>query len=356
MYRPIALVVLLLLLSSNLFAQHTYTFSFEEVFPIVGRSNYGSLRVIDMRSDKQSMGYAKTGAFDRKAKIVTPKPLDTLFSEQFTKMLKEARGLDSSEELLFVLYDIIIEDVSSGEPVGTFFIDGDFYGGTRDNYKYLGTMDTLNETSGGFNITERLIKGAQANLSYIFSQYALKKASAKSTVYNEAQLLNRRVEENNKYRIYQDAPGFRKGVYYTLDQFLNNQPVDTPVVVKEFKTNNGRPNIVVFYPKAKGRKATPLKSNRFFTAYDGESWACGVDQNTYAKMEYKDGNFYTVRSLPGARRSNNGAAVSGAMFGVAGFLVATAVQNGNNPGTEPTRYYCRFDPATRKYIPIRRAR
>lgn len=327
-------------------AQETFTVPFDTVSHIT-KSRYSTLKVLDMRSNKQDIGYVKTGMFSKVRKAVTEKSLDTCLSLCFEKMLSTANKDEG--ELMLVLYHFKIEDQPKGTSMGTFYFDGDFYGRHTGEYKFLGKVDSLYELRAAFDATSKLLNATPMKICDLLSRFAILKEND-DKYFSVQEALNRRETEKQKYPIYRTKE-FKKGIYYTVDQFINNQPVDTPII-KEESFSGEKKEMAYHYANKKGRKGKRVEENSFFALYDGSTWATGINGHCEA-MFFEDGDFYAKKWLKGLRNNDDVLLGAGALFGVAGVLAAEAA-SGNDKKTGDALYRAKFDPTTKKFIPVSR--
>lgn len=348
-FRSTLLVTLVLGSISLSFAQGKNKFYFTDVYTIKGRSQYSHLRVLDMRLDKYNLGFLTRGPFEKKVTLRTERPLGEMLSEQFTKMLSASKDGNEEDELLLVLYDVRVESKEGDDRVGTFFWDGDFYARKGyEKYLFLGTVDSTYEARpGDHSVNEVLIKGMRINFGYVLSKYATDTAIAKWPLLTETELLARRKNEKNKYKIYESKNDFRKGVYFTEEQFLNNEPVDTPFYIKRYAKSASPKRFwsVYVYDTLSGKKVQ-IPSADVFAVYDGENWVSGMSHE-FTSMEFKNGEFYAVKWCKGVRDLMPGAFLMGA---VGGILVA--LDEMKHPGL--TEYYTRYNPEKRQFVPLHR--
>ncbi|MCD6064797.1 MAG: hypothetical protein K0R82_2708, partial [Flavipsychrobacter sp.] len=271
-----------------------YTFKMDTVFTSVKNATYARLRVIDMRSKKGNIGELNTGALNRIKPIVTEKPLPELFSSYYSRMITGNRN--EGTELLLVLYHFEIIDRANGGEIGTFYFDGDFFGGSNNKYAFLGKVDSIYEVTSGWDVTQVLLRSTKTKIGSLLSRYALHRLS-KDNNFTEQQTLGRREQAKQQYPIY-NSPGFQKGIYYTIDQFLNNTPIDTPFIKSVQQPWDGKKQTYFYYPNSKGKKGKLIKADTYFAIYDGEEWS--VPGHFYAEtMRFKNGEFYANISFRG---------------------------------------------------------
>lgn len=339
-----------LLFSLPALAEHTVIFKFDSVYHITGKSHCNRLRVIDMRENKTELGYYKTGVLNRDAKIVTEYPFDKMLTEYFDAMIKSS-NIDN-KELLAVLYDFRIEDRPNGDEVGIFHFDADFYMGNNNRYVFIGKADSIYEVSSNYDITRELKKFTPLKVGEILGDFAKRPFRDNSTFYTETNLLRKRYDDNQLFPIYSTS-SFKKGIYYTVEDFMNHQPVDTPFVVSEqFNDDGVAVKRFVRFINEKGRKGALLKPETFYAVYDGKKWFIS-ERNYLAAMSFKDGEFNAVRAFRGIRSNKETVAVMGAMFGLVGALASSGFKS----RVETTGYYdAKFDPFCKCFRPYSRVR
>lgn len=350
LFQCCVLSVLFCVTGPKLYAERTHLFSFEEVHQIGIPSNYARLRVLDMRTNKDRLGYITTGAFQRSADLVTEDPFDKTLTSYFKKMVKAAGNMDSEAEMVMVVYDIVIEDKIAGQDIATFFMDADFYGGYKGKYQYLGTMDSLYELSSSTDVTKKLLKGAREKIPATLAFYATQKGSG--AYLSEDQLINKRTADRQHYEAYKNQDLIKPGIYLNIEQFINNTPIDTPVEVKEINSNATGYRISAYYPKSReNKKSNIIHAKDVFAVYDGKMLVCS-DRWMFTKLKYDEGDFYAVQHFAGVTAPGN-AAMAGVMFGLVGAAIVAAA----DPDSKGSiAYYSKLIPNKKRFIPIRRAR
>lgn len=329
-------------------AQHTNTFSFEkpQLAHLPGHSR--KLTVIDARPDK-NIGSVKTGAFNRNATLITEIPFRKMLEEFYDSM---QNNQPTDDELVLVLYNWIVADNPNSGEIGSMYFDGDFYRGKDDRYAYTGTADSLFEIAAGLDITKKLLAMASIETNWILQYYGSAKVSSEFK-YNKTSMLERRNKEKAQYPIY-TAAELKKGIYYTVEQFINNTPVDTPFKRETLIINNGeRKDYQVFYLNAKGKKGKYVKPDTYFAIYDGATWSLADGKNNRL-MKYENGEFLTYKLLPGPINKQANAAMAGAILGgVVGGAIAGGIAGGGK-NLAKVMYQARFDPGIKDFVRIRR--
>src|SRR5690606_23859425 len=110
---------------------------------ITGRVAYNHVRVIDDRRIRSSIGFLKTGAFNRNAELEMEDSVGKSLEAAANYMLKSAET--STGEFLVVLRDLRIEDREGGEEIGTVHLRADLFTGNANAFTHLRNYDTLYE-------------------------------------------------------------------------------------------------------------------------------------------------------------------------------------------------------------------
>lgn len=337
----------------------TYNFTFDQVYPITGKSYYDHLRVLDVRISKEKLGHLKTGSFNRSIDLVTAQPFASVLSDYYTEMLAKSQPVGNGE-LVMVLYNIIVEDKpTAGQEIATMFLDADFFGSLGDRYYYLGTADTLYEMSSDKDVTEKLLQGTANKIAGIFSRFSGIQGDESNKSYTAGELEGWRAADRRQYEAYRVAGNMKPGVYYTAEQFLNNTPVDTPVAIREISSPaDGKYTLVQYSGSMTNGRPTPVPAEDVFAVCDGKRLVCSHKKG-FTKLRYENGEFVTVQYFNGTAGMLNSTVMTiGSMYGVAGALAATVVAH-NMPKKNiivDIAYHARLSPADKRFIPLKRVK
>jgi hypothetical protein len=337
----------------------THNFVFDQVYTVSAECHYNRLRVLDVRVSKEKLGYLKTGSFDRSTDLVTAQPFATVLSDYYTEMLSKSQPAGSGE-LVMVLYNIIVEDkAAAGQEIATMFLDADFFGSRGDRYYYLGTADTLYEMSSDGDVSEKLLQGTANKIAGIFSRFSGIQGKDGDKSYTAEELEGWRAADRQQYEAYKVAGNMKPGIYYTVEQFLNNMPVDTPIVIREVSSPaDGKYTLVHYSKSMTNGRPTPVCAEDVFAVYDGKRLVCSHKRG-FTKLRYENGEFVTVQyfnGIAGKRPSN--AAMAGARYGILGAVMTYAIESAF-PEKEKTAnlpYHSRLSPADKRFIPLQRVR
>ncbi len=330
------------------FAQNGFVFSYEGAYASFGGNNQcKNLQVIDARKEKDNIGYLKKGAFNRNTPVVTEQPFDVFLQSTYDSMKVAAKT--KNEELIMVLYQFELQDRPDAGEVGTFCFSADFFRGENGQYKFVASVDSFYEVRSSFDVTKTLIGNTQKKLSSILGYYASQSADINANkLYSPEQLKNKRSDDKLLYPIY-NTTEYKKGVYYTCNDFLNNKPDEVPIV--KWAYSSGADNVTHFYYQDnRGKRGSRIEDNAFFAIYDGKEWWVS-DLSTARHLKYADGDFYATRLFRQAYTGSNSNAAM--FFGLTGALIASAVDGGNVKASW-TLYKSRLNPATKQFVPVSR--
>jgi hypothetical protein len=300
------------------------------------------LKVVDVRDKKENLGLIHEG-LDRELTIITDRPLNIILQDYYNRHLRS--GVTSGKyQLLLVLYALSIDD----KPNARAYFNGDFFIGGKGQYRYLATIDSIFERLievKAIEVNHPAIEITQNNISYLLSKYGALPYPAAGVVYDEAHAISKRKDEKAIYPIYM-AGHFKKGIYYNVEQFLQNQPTDTPFMLKDTYQANGPRWIVFNYINEKGKKDERINEDSFFAIYTGDQWY--LSGHPYSvKMTYEHGDFYAPLPYKAMNYSKDNAVALGA--GLAGALISAADKRNGTWGL----YKARFVPTTKDFTPIK---
>ncbi|MBS1779123.1 MAG: hypothetical protein JST70_07335 [Bacteroidetes bacterium] len=344
-------ILIILYCSQNVSAQDNELFKIDIHLIIKDSTACNSLKVIDQRLDKKDIGYVVRG-FKGRLALVTGQSIDDYLPAVYDEMRGGQKGGD---QLLFVLYDLQIKDRVGDDESGIFYISGDFFRGNGDNYHYIASLDSLYEVRTETDITDRLLRGSELQMQLLLAEYA-GMPIADDKVYTIAEASAKRKTDKQAYPIY-NTIDFKKGIYYTVEQFLNNTPIDTSFVKKTYIRDNGLKTNYLHYLNEKGRTGKQIDEATFFAAYDGENW--WVPNINYCTiMRYQNGEFYASKFFNQryAGTYSSAAYSVGLTFGLLGALVASSIDRSDarRVKKEWSLYSGKFDPITKQFKPVDR--
>ncbi|MBS1779121.1 MAG: hypothetical protein JST70_07325 [Bacteroidetes bacterium] len=356
-------IVIFLLGLQNLSAQQVY-YEMHINKHLVGEHQCRNLKVIDLRKDKSCIGHSWETSKRNRKPIVTKKSFDIVLQDAYDKMKDSSKLGD--DELVMVLYHMGAVD-RSGESdggMGTLSISADFFRGTDGQYRFLGQLDSFYEIFSPRHVTDTLLAKTTGRIYSILSRYSVTLPDeAGARIFSLEEAMDKRNKEKGSYIIYA-AKRYTKGVYYTNEQFLNNTPVDTPLI--KWSYLKGEENITTFYyQNEKGKRGKLMPARSYFAVSDGKNLWVG-DSIGAAKMIFEDGDFYAnvhfnhYYSPTGAFPTPFvflGLATGGVVgMAIAGVVSTTIGGTVNGPAGSNKivlgSYKARLDPATGRFIPI----
>ncbi|MFA6059743.1 MAG: hypothetical protein WC756_16165 [Taibaiella sp.] len=334
MNKILCFLAIIFLPVSGLYAASEEDFKLDVIDTIKDHTAFNEITVLDLRSNKADLGYLKLGPLNKKVMLV-PKEGFTEMLEQFAKQTTQQATSKGNAILLIVVRDFTLTDRPTGGEMGTFYARMDFYLGSQDRFIHQLHIDSLFETANGWDVTKNVRRiAAQKTTNWLKRMAGNATRELSGTTMTKAEITVDITQENKIYPVYSEVQ--KKGVYYTLEEFLNNTPGDTAFVQRD-DFMDGR-KISYFYKKEEGkRRGADLDKIPCYAVYNGQKW---FKKTSYGLtlMKYRDGDFYFPEVGQGLR-ANDDVAI---MFGLVGALVAagTSGSKGN------ALYNIRLDPKT----------
>jgi hypothetical protein len=333
---------LLLTLSTSI-ASASDTFAPKPVASYNGNCSFNKVAVLDLRVNKANFGYIKVGALNIKTDLACANPTD-MFS-QFIGMATEASQSKASNTLLMVIRNFKMEDRPVNGEIGTFYARIEFYLGKDDLYAPVLKVDSFFETASGWDVTNGLLKMASTKMTQWVMDAAGSQLHAKTKrAYTQAAIEAEAKQGHPSFKIYTEGP--KKGVYYTEEQFLNNEPVDIPF----FGSKDGVDGAYKFFRKNdKGKNIGSLDDQEWFAVYDGKK----IYKHTFlgnVEMYFSNNELYFPEAGHGILASDNVAIFAG-MVGVLVSNAATAKKSSKN-----VVYSVRYNPETKSSQVVGRLR
>ncbi len=304
----------------------------------IWNSQYDHLRVIDMRTNKTDNGFIITSLLARMTSA-PDKPLGEALSGYFDSHVSAPLA---HNELVLLLYHFKVEFIKGSSGYSYIHFDGDFYRREGDNYVYLGNTNRFIDKSSS---ERRLLVVAQGILQFTFME-PLNTLSNKtdSTRYSMQGMMDRRNDIKHRYPIY-NTKQFKKGIYLTVDQFLNNEPLDTPITPVYFSQDEKVNHFKYYYTEKDGSPGSRIYESDYFAIYDGDRWVV-ADYNFGTEMQYINNDFYTVLMLT----AGSGNVALGRKLGMSDKKLKHHVAR------YMARYECVFDPSVKAFRKFTRMR
>lgn len=335
MYRCIPFIAALLISTISLAAKKMLTFDHTHT---ISNSFYDHLQVIDMRAKNAVIGSVAVSPLYIAHKLVTDKPLDTTLSEYFDKLITAPRA---HNRLVLLLYHFKVESLQDGSKDSYIHFDGDFYRTDGTGYFYLGNSNVFIDKT---NVTaRRLLTVTQHTVRNIFAGAANGLANnTDSTKYSMQTMLARRDSIKHSFPIY-NTTQFKKGIYATVDQFLNNEPLDTPFTTVYLSESEKIHHFRYYYTDKDGSKGPRIDESSYFVIYDGDRWA--ISSKLFGvEVQYINSDFYTILMLM-AGRGNRAMART---YGVSEKKIKRHI------ALSPAYYESIFNPSYKSFIRLNR--
>ncbi|WDT67328.1 hypothetical protein [Cloacibacterium sp. TD35] len=147
------LIILLTILSNSvLWAQsqenNTVNFTFENTAITIPQSSYyNTIQILDIRKQKEDVGFVKYGGQSSKKKLLLSKTIENIFIDYFNQLLPQN---SASKNLTFLLRDFYISETPNR---ANFLLKGAFFSQENDIYYLVSKV----EKKISFNSTDKLI-------------------------------------------------------------------------------------------------------------------------------------------------------------------------------------------------------
>lgn len=348
MQRIISLILSLLLYTPAAFADNYILFKFPATASQKIPVRYARLKVVDARNNKQELGYILTGQFDKHCRILPEYELGAMLSDHYSKILEQADV--NGNELLLILHSIgIVEGKSrtnnrfsnNNIPFGMLHFSGDFFIGNNNSYHFVGSVDSawrINKIKTQLlgDISNSILTTTTSKITNLLLQYGNSTYTVSDNVYTIASASTKRANEKRNFPIY-TTTSFKKGIYYTADQFIQHSPADT-IFERSYSAAKipGQPPHTYGFQYPDGKKVTD-----YFAIYDGTQWYLKHDKIMLCEQR----EFYAETLLHGWY--NNTEAIS-----PIGFEPDTdKIHGGKKVRLFSISYPTQFDPVKKHFTP-----
>lgn len=342
--RTAIILQCLLLLSLSSFAEKFIYFDFEQPPMYKANATFKYIKVIDNRQHRDDLGILRFGAFEKKKAVITKQKFTATLSTFANNVASEA-VIQRSDTLLIVMYDFMFDEFPAESKIATFYFKAQFFTGGNDKYTLVADMDTIYETKENDAVLLRI--PSIVLLKTLDSLAASNDNITHDSRYSFTSACNK-VTKEKTFPIYQCNGTFKKGIYYTYEDFLNHQPSDVPFIQHNHYIDNRVNKPTFYYKNEKGKKGATIDS--VFAIYNGENWYQPNKQG-WSKMEYENGDFYRKQRFPGLRNNSNEVATMSVFGGLIGGLITAAVME-DMKGTGV--FKARLIPTQQVFKPVKR--
>lgn len=297
-------------------------------------SVFHDVNIMDMRIHKEDAGYLRFGPFNKKNMLVTPEGFDVML-QQFARTTA-TQGATGTETLLIVVSDFSLADRPIEGELGTFYARMDLYLGQEGRYRHIAHVDSFFETVNAWDVTKNVRRLAARKMTD-WLRYAATYTTpdnVRQAAWTTDEIREQLAAAYKEYPVYGESP--KEGVYYTLEEFLNNKPGKTEFIQKDYYMDGIR--VSYFYEKGEGKKKGKSldKEVSCYAVYNGKRWYKKTSDGL-VEMKFTDKDFYFPEIGTGLKKSDDAAI----MFGMVGALIEGSTRRKGN-----ALYRMRLDPAT----------
>ena len=200
----------------NLFAQARL--HFDSTLQIEN-GKYQYVEVIDQRNSSV-IGTIKNSYIEAEGQFI-----NDLEKHINTIMMKS----DGRDTLLAVLYDCKVEDKPYYGDIVVYHFDATFYSGRGNQYQLVCAIDTFLEAHFVLKFFEKSLQNFNNLTVAIFQEAALEPLNISEKILTRDEASNHRQIEQSRFAVYKNQH-VKNGLYYTMEDFINQTPTDTPVV------------------------------------------------------------------------------------------------------------------------------
>ena len=131
------LIILFTIFSNSLlWAQsqenNTITFNFENTSVALPQSSYyNTIQILDIRKQKEDVGFVKYGGQNSKKKLLLSKTIENIFKDYFNQLLPQN---SASKNITFLLRDFYISETPNQ---ANFLLKGGFFAQENETYKLI---------------------------------------------------------------------------------------------------------------------------------------------------------------------------------------------------------------------------
>ena len=231
--KPLLLVTIAIsVVNFHLKAQHNREFEISLPETKATGSLYNKISFLDSREDSSQMGILQTGAFNRKAAVVTKTPLPVQLNKLMSALV-DSTAKDG--ELLFQLRQLSFAEVTGAmSEKGYFFFRAILYAKAGQSYTMLASIDTAIIIKSSLDVTKGIFKRGSNLVSSFVSNHLLQTSNTAGVTFSDVVKIDS--IEKAGLKIYSDT-GWQNGIYSSWNSFKQQLP-DKPVlesVIKEGK-------------------------------------------------------------------------------------------------------------------------
>lgn len=278
----------------------------------ISGSYYNRIIFLDSRKDTSQIGVVQTGAFNRKANVITKTPL----AFQFNALMNALVDSTAKEgELVLQLRQLSFAEITGAvSEKGYFHFRTNLYVKSGEGYKPLSNIDTVIILKSSWDVTSGLFRNSSKLINNFISNSLLQVPSpATSLLFSD--IVNIDSTEKTMIKIYIDTV-WKNGIYLNWNSFKNQMP-DNTIIAADIKS--GKLSAV----KIKGLDGKPRKvklKNMYAVVYNGLPFI--ATDYGYYPLEKRNGDFFFTGKEKVSSNSGDVIAAS-VFFGIIGGLLAS---------------------------------
>jgi len=321
-----------LLLAANANAQNIVDFQLAAPTAKVNANLYRTIRIIDLRNDTTSMGFVKTGFFDRKGSVIPKIPLRAQLSQYFYNLADTA---GKTKEMVLLLRRDVFEVTNIGSrDYGSFSFRAGLYEVKDGQYQQIVSIDTVATVSSAMTVTTALLNTGNKLMGEFISGHVF--AEPNGAVYSYHDIFHLDSVEKRAIKLY-NTQTYADGLYLTYKSFMNQVP-DKQITVEPGDVNYG----VVKAVDANGKTQRVRPQKVYALVYHGQPYISS--RGNYYPLKKEKDDFYFTGAVQVSSGVGNMVLVSN--FGALGALIGSG-------GSEAT-FYVKLDYMNGGFIQIKR--
>jgi hypothetical protein len=282
----------------------------------VAQSLYNVIEYIDSRSDTGNMGIVQTGAFNKKARVVSATPFNLQLQKLIDAIIDSSTS--NSDTLLFQLRQLSFAEITgSMSEKGYCYFRASLYHKQHEAYKHINTIDTVLVVKS-MDVTKKLFReGSKLIAKFIGDN--LNKPSLDDFIYTYHDIEYIDSLEKKKLAVY-TVDSYTDGVYTTYQSFANQLPDYTNMNVKLKQGGISSVNIT----DAQGKTKKINLENIYAVIHNGKIFIT-TDYGYYAVEKHNNDFLFTGKAKTAA--SAGSIITAGVFFGIIGSLIAENTAN-----------------------------
>ena len=293
----------------------TETFAITLPSTKVAGSLYKTVRLVDVRPDKEQLGIVQLGAFNRKAKVITETPLDEQLSGVMTALTDSTAG---DGELFLLLRQLSFAEVTGAmSERGYCHFRAVLFAKTGDSFQKLDRVDTV-ITVKSMDVTKGLLRQGSRIITELLSTNLAK--APEGPAYSSGDVVHFESLEKKNIVLY-TATAYRDGIYKTYRSFADQRPDEETLTVEFAKDGKA---VAVKRVNDKGKKERIYAKDMYAFVYTGQPYVA-TDLGYYPLVKKEDDFFFTGKAKTTA--GSGDVAMASLFFGVIGGLIASAPGN-----------------------------